>query len=173
MQKVMVSLKMMYPSKFDHFYPTDDSKQAAIELWVRVLQGVPENIVLRAVSECPARFAWVPDISEFLALCKSLIGSDKVPWFSKTKKTDEPRIENTRFEKQIQAGANVVEKIMRYFPEIDEDRKGGNMWSNRVLSMLVKAQEKGKLLFPGLGETEVLEKLNEFSEQDYHDLLDG
>lgn len=72
-----MSLKIIYPMKFQSLYPSEESQQAAANLWTMQLEKIEDKIIKRALNECPNRFTWIPEIAEFKQLCVALRGSEE------------------------------------------------------------------------------------------------
>lgn len=169
----MAHLKSSYPSKFQSCYPSEAVIHSAMNHWERQLSGIPEEIILRALDEMPKRYTWIPDVSEFYALCKSLMGSQKTPWIEEIREQTTRRHPNLAFEQEINLSAEIVNRICKIFPEVKQDKEKNLIWNNRAAKFTTEIKKAAKKFFPDLSEIERLKKVREFSDEDYRDILEG
>ena len=65
-----MTLKAIYPTKFQSLYPTEETQKLAIKLWDYHLAEFSNEILNKALLECPNKFEWIPDLTDFKNLCK-------------------------------------------------------------------------------------------------------
>lgn len=46
-------------------------------MWDKMLADFDDKTIRKALDECPHRFTWMPEIAEFLQLCKAMKGSQE------------------------------------------------------------------------------------------------
>ncbi len=75
-----MSLKALYPTKFQSLYPTDEMLGIAIKLWDHHLAEFSDNTLQKAYLDCPNRFEWMPDLTDFKNLCKLIVKQATSPF---------------------------------------------------------------------------------------------
>lgn len=169
-------MKTTYPLKFESFYPNDMAREAALKLWEIQLQEIPEKIIMQALDEMPKKFTWVPEISEFYQLCKSIMPSNKYSWFDNKNIGNYRTIPNISYEKEINLGSKIIKKLLKIFPELhqemeNEKEKKFIFKSYKSAMMLSSLKKHGKRFFPDLSKEKMLEEILKFDESDYLDIL--
>lgn len=69
----------IYGHKFKSCFETEDEIRIAKREWALSLSGFSEAQLVAAVDRCKETLAWMPSISEFLAIIDQLDGGDGVP----------------------------------------------------------------------------------------------
>ncbi|HEY4832016.1 MAG TPA: hypothetical protein VIH61_05590 [Waddliaceae bacterium] len=67
-----MTLKAIYPTKFQSLYPSEETQQLATKLWEYHLKDFSNEVLNQALLECPDRFDWIPDLTDFKKLCRSI-----------------------------------------------------------------------------------------------------
>jgi hypothetical protein len=143
------------------------------------LKDIPEETIRNALMQVPTRFQWVPDIAEFLALCKSLLpSSSKLPWAHELSKGFYRKQINPQYERQIILGAEIIKRLLKIFPELNqeyENAKGKKVIPNCnyiASAMLVEIKKIGRNFFPDDAEENMLDKVSKWDNESYYDILE-